>query len=70
MDALCHRFRVGPRREGLKGRGAIVDVHPVLLDAFSCLKTMSFLTGDDPVAMLQHILEPKAVVPGSPYVVL
>jgi hypothetical protein len=47
-----------------------VDIDAVLLHALSCLKTLSLLTGDNPVAKLEQILEPKAVIPGSPYLVL
>jgi hypothetical protein len=70
VNALCHRLRIRPRWEGFEGSGSIVDVNAVLLHALSCLKTLSLLTGDNPVSKLQQILEPKAVVPGSPYLVL
>jgi len=69
VNGLRHRFRIRARRERFEGGGAIMNVYAILLDAFSCLKTLSFLTGNNAIAKLQHILEPKAVVPGSPYVV-
>lgn len=69
MNGFCYRFGVRARRERLEGGGAIVNVDAILLDAFPCLETLTFLARDYAVAQLQYILKPQAIVPRSPYVV-
>jgi hypothetical protein len=53
VNVLRHGLGIGPRRERFKRRGAIVDVHAVLLNALSCSKTLSLLTGQNAIAILQ-----------------
>lgn len=69
VNVRCHTFGIRSRREGLKRGGAIVDIYAVLLHALSGLKALALLAGDNTIAKLQHILEPKAVFPAPPYVV-
>ena len=70
VNVFRNRLGIRSRRKGFKGGSTIVDVHAVLLDTFSSLKAVSFLTGNGTIPKFEHILEPKTIVPGSPYVVL
>jgi hypothetical protein len=45
VNGFRHGLGIGPRRKRFKRRSTIVDVHAVLLNALSCLKTLSLLTG-------------------------
>jgi hypothetical protein len=64
---------VGIRTKGerLPGRGLIaVDVDTVFLDALSCSEAIALFSGETGVCVLERVLEPQAVFPLPPNVVL
>jgi hypothetical protein len=70
MNILRHRIGIRSRGERFKGGGMVVYVHAVLLNAFSSSKTSSLLEGFNNILIFEYILKVKAIVPGSPYVVV
>jgi hypothetical protein len=70
VNVLRNRLGIRSRRKRFKGGSAIVDVYAILLDAFSSLKALSLLTGNETIPKFEYFLQIQTIVPASPYVVL